>query len=408
MKASWTGWFPPSPSTVVISRPSARGTSSMHVEIGSPSKSAVHAPHTPTLHVWRTLVRSSSRLRTLSSISSGRASTSTGRPFTVNATFKLPPQRPGAVITHLISPPLLRLKSQMRRIGTNPTPSVPKKSFDDSDAASLLASPRIPAASPSEASWVLDDAPGVPAEKTFLSGPSPSPPCPLSETARAPAFAGVSSLPSRASTASRTLRRDRQIRDVDATGVEGVADGGRDRREGGLAEALNLPALALHQFVGERHGHVVHRRDVVVGEVGVGDLAFGELVALEECGPEAHDHGALVLELGRRAVYDSARVDRRVQPDHVELAGLLVHLDLGGRRPLVPVRRRHALAGVRVQPPLVDDLAVAAPAVLLQVGDGDLEGPVHHMRRAAGCRAGIVRDHVRVRVGATHPFHVDA
>src|SRR5918992_1101925 len=77
MKASWTGWLSPSPSTVVISRPSARGASRIHVEIGSPSKSAVHTPQTPTPHVWRTLVRSSSRLRTPSSISSGRASTST-------------------------------------------------------------------------------------------------------------------------------------------------------------------------------------------------------------------------------------------------------------------------------------------------------------------------------------------
>src|SRR3712207_4061062 len=64
----------------------------MHVEIGAPSKSAVHAPQTPTPHVWRTLVRSSSRLRTPSSISSGRVSTSTACPFTVNVTFKLPPQ----------------------------------------------------------------------------------------------------------------------------------------------------------------------------------------------------------------------------------------------------------------------------------------------------------------------------
>src|SRR5918992_3596527 len=92
MKASWTGWLSPSPSTVVISRPSARGASRIQVEIGSPSKSAVHAPQTPTPHVWRTLVRSSSRLRTPRSISSGRASASTACPFTVNATFKLPPQ----------------------------------------------------------------------------------------------------------------------------------------------------------------------------------------------------------------------------------------------------------------------------------------------------------------------------
>src|SRR5215213_10859373 len=92
-----------------------------------------------------------------------------------------------AVIAHLTPSPL-RLKSQ---ISASPAPSAAKKSFDDSDVASLLASVRIPAASPSEASLVLADPPGVPAAKTFLAGSSPS--CPLAETGCAPAIAGVSS-----------------------------------------------------------------------------------------------------------------------------------------------------------------------------------------------------------------------
>src|SRR5687768_810756 len=82
-----------------------------------------------------------------------------------------------------------------------------------------------------------------------------------------PALAGVYGV-------EDALRGDRHLRDVDAQRVKRVAYGGWDRREGGLAETLHLPAVAFDQLVGEDVGHVVHRGDVVVGEVGVGDLAL--------------------------------------------------------------------------------------------------------------------------------------
>src|SRR5207248_11110009 len=59
----------------------------MQVETGSPSTSAVQAPHMPMPQVARTLLRSSSRRSTSSSISLACASTSVGVPFTLKRIF---------------------------------------------------------------------------------------------------------------------------------------------------------------------------------------------------------------------------------------------------------------------------------------------------------------------------------
>ena len=154
----------------------------------------------------------------------------------------------------------------------------------------------------------------------------------------------------------------------------------------------------------KRAGRSAERGDVVVGEVGVGDLAVAEVDRLEQRRPEAHDQRALVLQLGAGAVDDPARVGDAVQVLDADLAGLLVDADARARGALVPVRRGDALPGVGIEAALVADLAEAAlAAVGPQVGDRLDERAAHHVRRAARGRARVERRAVGVRVRAARP-----
>ena len=157
---------------------------------------------------------------------------------------------------------------------------------------------------------------------------------------------------------------------------EGVADRGRHRRRTGLAQAVD-PALRgiLGQPDRPALGQVAQRRDHVVGEGRVHDLAAVELDLLEQRLTDAERDVALALERREHGVDDLARVGLDVEIDHAHDAGLEIDLDLGARGGVEEVRRDHALAGLRVEPPgalvdgALDEVAAAGPAHDLAVGE---------------------------------------
>jgi hypothetical protein len=67
-------------------------------------------------------------------------------------------------------------------------------------------------------------------------------------------------------------------------------------------------AVALDDFVRESCGEIGWGGDVVVRQVGVGDLAVAELDRLEQRGAEADDQRLLVLQRRARRVDDLAGV----------------------------------------------------------------------------------------------------
>src|SRR2546430_8895262 len=88
-----------------------------------------------------------------------------------------------------------------------------------------------------------------------------------------------------------TLSRDRQIGDVDTQRVERIANSGWHWWQRGLTQPMHLAPPSLQQVI--RHiGYITSNRNVVVGEVGVGDLPVLEGDVLKECGTQAHDHSA--------------------------------------------------------------------------------------------------------------------
>ena len=165
--------------------------------------------------------------------------------------------------------------------------------------------------------------------------------------------AGTSRSPARRSTASSTasalIGRSVTWRPSDASAFPTDGRHGRQRR---LAETVDVRAVALEEVMGQRHGHVHERRDLVVGEIRVRDLAVRDVDCLEQRRPETHDHRALVLELRARPVYDPARVDGGVQAQDLDLAGLLVDPHLGCAGALVPVVGGDPLARVGIEPAL--------------------------------------------------------
>src|SRR3954467_14329781 len=150
--------------------------------------------------------------------------------------------------------------------------------------------------------------------------------------------------------AQHLLRRNRQIVDTDADGVEdGVRYGGQYRIRTHFAGAFGAEgAIGRGAF---QHGDVV-RADVartrhdVFDEVAravdrVGIIGFRRLV---ERVTDAHPGAADELLLDQARVERTAELIGRIHADHRDLAGLVVNLDLGDETGMGVTGRRRPKA----------------------------------------------------------------
>ena len=163
----------------------------------------------------------------------------------------------------------------------------------------------------------------------------------------------------------------------------------------------SAPSRSIRSCV-MRDGQVAGSGNVVVGQVGVRDLPVGELDLLQQRRAEAHDHRALVLQLGARPVDHAARRrPRRAGARRVTRAGLLVDRDVRARpRPGASAMEATPWPVSGSRPPSLTISARAAlAAAARRSATATVERPAHHVGGAARRRAGVERRAVRVGVG---------